>query len=156
MIWFSARSVIYYWCLKGGHFFGTGRLFLFSETTKCLKKKKNSLKTNSNRNCNSNKYCTDGECLVNVLVVLGSFSRQNDQPSNRRKIWRRDYSFEKFNALIWTWDHCFCNVALPLVCEQLKEDEPRLIRTPGAPNENIVQNRLNIALMNVFYYLNGR
>ena len=25
-----------------------------------------------------------------------------------------------------------------------------------APNENIVQNHLNIALLNVFYYLNGR
>ena len=25
----------------------------------------------------------------------------------------------------------------------------------GAPNENIVQNHLNIALSNVFYYLNG-
>ena len=26
----------------------------------------------------------------------------------------------------------------------------------GAPNENIVQNHLNIALLNVFQYLNGR
>ena len=26
----------------------------------------------------------------------------------------------------------------------------------GAPNENIVQNHLNIALLNVLYYLNGR
>ena len=26
----------------------------------------------------------------------------------------------------------------------------------GAPNENIVQNHLNIALLNVFSYLNGR
>ena len=26
----------------------------------------------------------------------------------------------------------------------------------GAPNENIVQNHLNMALLNVFYYLNGR
>ena len=26
----------------------------------------------------------------------------------------------------------------------------------GAPNENIVQNHLNIALLNVFYHLNGR
>ena len=26
----------------------------------------------------------------------------------------------------------------------------------GAPNENIFQNHLNIALLNVFYYLNGR
>ena len=26
----------------------------------------------------------------------------------------------------------------------------------GAPNENIVQNHLNIALLNVVYYLNGR
>ena len=25
----------------------------------------------------------------------------------------------------------------------------------GAPNENIVQNHLNIALLNVFYYLNS-
>ena len=25
----------------------------------------------------------------------------------------------------------------------------------GAPNENIVQNHLNIALLNVFWYLNG-
>ena len=27
---------------------------------------------------------------------------------------------------------------------------------PGAPNEKIVQNHLNIALLNVFKYLNGR
>ena len=27
---------------------------------------------------------------------------------------------------------------------------------PGAPNENVVQNHLNIALLNVFQYLNGR
>ena len=26
----------------------------------------------------------------------------------------------------------------------------------GAPNGNIVQNHLNIALLNAFYYLNGR
>ena len=26
----------------------------------------------------------------------------------------------------------------------------------GAPNENVVQNHLNIALLNVFGYLNGR
>ena len=26
----------------------------------------------------------------------------------------------------------------------------------GAPNENIIQNHLNIALLNVFWYLNGR
>ena len=26
----------------------------------------------------------------------------------------------------------------------------------GAPNDNIVQNHLNIALLNVFQYLNGR
>ena len=26
----------------------------------------------------------------------------------------------------------------------------------GAPNENIVQNHLNIALLNIFYHLNGR
>ena len=26
----------------------------------------------------------------------------------------------------------------------------------GAPNENKVQNHLNIALLNVFWYLNGR
>ena len=26
----------------------------------------------------------------------------------------------------------------------------------GAPNEKIIQNHLNIALLNVFYYLNGR
>ena len=28
--------------------------------------------------------------------------------------------------------------------------------TSGAPNENIVQNHLNIAWLNVFYYLKGR
>ena len=26
----------------------------------------------------------------------------------------------------------------------------------GAPNDNIVQNRFNVALLNVFQYLNGR
>ena len=26
----------------------------------------------------------------------------------------------------------------------------------GAPNENIVQNHLNIALLKIFYHLNGR
>ena len=30
------------------------------------------------------------------------------------------------------------------------------LEQPGAPNENIVQNHLNIALLNVFLYLNGR
>ena len=30
------------------------------------------------------------------------------------------------------------------------------VQQAGAPNENIVQNHLNIALLNVFYYLNGR
>ena len=40
---------------------------------------------------------------------------------------------------------------------------PRITFTPfqdslvsGVPNENIVQNHLNIALLNVFWYLNGR
>ena len=28
--------------------------------------------------------------------------------------------------------------------------------SPGAPNENIVQNHLNIAMLNVLQYLNGR
>ena len=28
--------------------------------------------------------------------------------------------------------------------------------TTGVPNENIVENHLNIALLNVFSYLNGR
>ena len=32
----------------------------------------------------------------------------------------------------------------------------RKIETPGAPNENIVQNHFNIALLNIFWYLNGR
>ena len=30
------------------------------------------------------------------------------------------------------------------------------VKLSGAPNENIVQNHLNIALLNVFQYLNGR
>ena len=30
------------------------------------------------------------------------------------------------------------------------------VQFAGAPNENVVQNQLNIALSNVFYYLNGR
>ena len=30
------------------------------------------------------------------------------------------------------------------------------VQFAGAHNENIVQNQLNIALWNVFYYLNGR
>ena len=30
------------------------------------------------------------------------------------------------------------------------------VQFAGAPKENIVQNHLNIALLNVFYYLNGR
>ena len=29
------------------------------------------------------------------------------------------------------------------------------VNAAGAPNENIVQNHLNIALLNVFWYLNG-
>ena len=32
----------------------------------------------------------------------------------------------------------------------------RVRRVQGAPSKNIVQNHLNIALFNVFYYLNGR
>ena len=31
-----------------------------------------------------------------------------------------------------------------------------IVEYPGAPNENIVQNHTNIALSNVFQYLNGR
>ena len=31
-----------------------------------------------------------------------------------------------------------------------------LFNITGAPNENMVQNHLNIALLNIFYYLNGR
>ena len=30
------------------------------------------------------------------------------------------------------------------------------VHSSGAPNENIVQNHLNIALLNAFQYLNGR
>ena len=46
-------------------------LISFLRNNQMLKKIKEkkiniSLKTNSNRNCKSNKYCTDGECSVNV------------------------------------------------------------------------------------------
>ena len=42
-------------------------LISFLRNNQMSKKKINiSLKTNSNRNCNSNKYCSDGECSVNV------------------------------------------------------------------------------------------
>ena len=40
-------------------------------------------------------------------------------------------------------------------CFNLKANSKVIIKGAGAPNENIVQNRLNIALLNVFYYLNG-
>ena len=33
---------------------------------------------------------------------------------------------------------------------------PAATQATGAPNENMVQNHLNIALLNVFQYLNGR
>ena len=36
------------------------------------------------------------------------------------------------------------------------EETLRLWHASGAPNENIVQNNLNIALLNAFWYLNGR
>ena len=42
--------------------------------------------------------------------------------------------------------------ALPCWFEPIK----RLPLQTEAPNENIVQNYLNITLLNVFYYLNGR
>ena len=35
-------------------------------------------------------------------------------------------------------------------------DQQIAVLESGAPNENIVQNHLNIALLNVFQYLNGR
>ena len=50
---------IYFWYLliKGGRLFGTGRLFLFWETTKCSKENFNVFwKRNNNRSCNNNKY----------------------------------------------------------------------------------------------------
>ena len=41
-----------------------------------------------------------------------------------------------------------------LVVRHLGENEIKMFS--GAPNENTVQNHLNIALLNVFEYLNGR
>ena len=41
--------------------------------------------------------------------------------------------------------------ALPCWFEPAK----RLLRQTGAPNENIVQRQLNMAFLNVFYYLKG-
>ena len=37
----------------------------------------------------------------------------------------------------------------------IDDQVPERIQT-GAPNENIVQNHLNIALLKVFWYLNGK
>ena len=56
MIRFSARGAYLLWCLKGGRLFGTG-LISFLRNNRMLKRNLNIyLKTNSNRNCNSNKY----------------------------------------------------------------------------------------------------
>ena len=51
------------------------------------------------------------------------------------------------------------HVALPLFYPP--KDPKQIVQligyhTSGAPNKNIVQNHLNIALLNVFQYLNGR
>ena len=43
---------------------------------------------------------------------------------------------------------------LETLATQAKENFASVTST-GAPNENIVQNHLNIALLNVFWYLNG-
>ena len=49
-------ALIYFWCLKGGRLFGTG-LISFLRNNRMFKRNLNIyLKTNSNRNCNSNKY----------------------------------------------------------------------------------------------------
>ena len=68
--------------------------------------------------------------LENGLVVPGSFPRperpaEQSPPQNLKK---RSF-VSRIYAFTWAQDHCFCNVALPFVSEQLKEDEPRLIRT---------------------------
>ena len=53
-----------------------------------------------------------------------------------------------------TWAHVLIGRCLfwQLPIGQFRVPKPE----PGAPNENIVQNHLNIALLNVFWYLNGR
>ena len=38
----------------------------------------------------------------------------------------------------------------------LMDSDVRPVYAAGAPNENVIQNHLNIALLNVFQYLNGR
>ena len=59
-----------------------------------------------------------------------------------------------------------CSYLLSVNCMDMNDNRPRnkvrICRQQWdlsifrAPNENIVQNHLNIALLNVFYYLNGR
>ena len=95
MIWFSARALIHFWFLKGGHLYGTRRLLhSFWETAKCAKQ---SCKVYLRRIKRSGK----GTCCPWILPGL------NDQPSNRQLV-------------DWDEDHCFCNEGLS---KKLKEDQ---------------------------------
>jgi len=73
--------------------------------------------------------------LENGLVVPGSFLARTISRTIATKFeeeiirlknlcTQMDITVEKLRQ-----DHCFCNVALLFVSEQLKEDEPRLIHT---------------------------
>ena len=72
----------------------------------------------------------------NGLVIPGSFLARTTSRSIATKfeeeIIRLKNLYTHMDIIVektQTKDHCFCNVALPFVCEQLKEDEPRLIIT---------------------------
>ena len=93
------------------------------------------------------------------------------------RIWKM-FWVEKLEKINWNQERMICGKSLETCCvnfffawaDILSEKNPYFgkhlfckTRTDyayklltGAPNENIVQNHLNIALLNVFWHLNGR
>ena len=81
--------------------------------------------------------CTLRTGQTDWIKVFGKRTcSQNDKQSNRHKMWRRDYSFE---GIMYSHGHnswetqtkttFFVMHYLRLVCQLLKEDEPRLMYT---------------------------
>ena len=67
MIRFSAPGHLFtFGASREGAYSGQGAYFFFEKQPNVQKDFNIYLKTNNDRNCNSNKYCTDGECSINV------------------------------------------------------------------------------------------
>ena len=101
-----------------GHLFEKGRFFLFWETTECSKQNFNIFwKRNNKRSFSNNKY------TVNVQLTWGNFDR-----FLRRYLWQRVTYINtvRFDDSVERILFLYCSIT---VCEQLKENEPRLIHT---------------------------